>query len=219
LFRNLTNETLYQATKNQVAIGFHTTSMMLQGYQYNEAATILLNLPTTIRGGAFTNATGKTIYALWVKTEKDQDEYGSARYSFPLGPQADYLYQRNWDYSTTGTAILVNARDVQITATPSFFEKAPITDLSFPKEFKVFPNPLLDSSSQCTLNFYTYEDQAIDLDVFDTKGRLIQKLAEKQLFVKGGHQLLVNLSLQAKGTYFIRLRTAGGVQTIPLIRT
>jgi hypothetical protein len=216
LFKNLNGLQPFDAIKNQVAIGFHTTSMLLKDLKYDAAATAALQLPSNIRGVGFSNAQGKTIYALWAKTDIDRNEHAEATYSFALGTQTQYLYQRFWDYSETGASILINARDTKLSSTPSFFEKAIVNDLAFPKEFKVFPNPV-PNSNQVTMSFFNYEEQKIDIEVFDVKGRLVQTIARQQNFVKGGHQILVNLSLQASGTYFIRLRTLGGIQTVPVI--
>jgi hypothetical protein len=215
LFKNMSGEQLYQATKNQMAFGFKTTSDILNGFRYDSISTKALKLPVNVRGGAFSNGTGRTIYALWVRTEGDLNEFSTLQFKFPTA--AKYLYQKQWDFSETGVSVLVNALDVTLSATPSFLEVAPDNDADFPKTLKVFPNPIADSN-QCALSFYLYEEQTIDLDVYDNKGRLIQSLAQQRLFPKGGHQLVVNLTQQAKGTYFVRLKTAGNVQTIPLIR-
>ncbi len=217
LFKSLSGMQPYQCVSNMVATGFKTTSQLLRGLKYDAAATQALNLPSNIRGAAFSDVQGKTVYALWATTSYDRNEYAKATYSFSLGNQVEYLHQRFWDHSETGASILVNAREVHLTGTPSFFEKALINDLAFSKEFKVFPNPV-PSSNQVTLSFYNYEAQKLDIDVFDVKGRLVQTIARQQDFVKGGHQILVNLSLVSSGTYFIRLRTAGNIQTVPVVR-
>jgi hypothetical protein len=216
LFKNMTNETLFAATKNKVAVGFHSASMIMEGYKYDAAETFTLQLPANIRGGAFKNASDDILYALWATTQMDNNEYAAANYSFPIGTQAAYLEEKRWNFSETGHSVLVNARNISLNGTPKFFTKALITDATFPKDLTVYPNPLSDSN-QCTLSFYNYEDQIIDIDLYDNKGRLVQKIAEGLQVVRGGQQFLINLTQQTKGTYFIRLKTAGGIQTIPII--
>ncbi len=124
LYQKLDNIGPYNQTINDQGVAYKTTSDLLYCTSYDAAATAALNLPDSIDGGAFVDGNGKYTYVLWAKTTIDQTETASASYSFPLALNLNQLYQKNWDYSSTGINPLVNADDIQLSGAPIFLTEA-----------------------------------------------------------------------------------------------
>jgi hypothetical protein len=122
-FKFFGDSTPFSATAANQGIALQTLSALLYGRTYDDAKTKSLNLPASVDGGAFKDAFGKYVYALWAKTTTDMSEAASATVTLPS------CIRKEWNYADTrqGTGVL---GQVSLNATPSFFEEAasPIPD-------------------------------------------------------------------------------------------
>ena len=109
--------TVANAPKTDEFKAVKTLSDALYGKTYDASRTAQLNLPATIRGVAFKDASGNYTYALWAVTSVDESEAASATYTFPFAFSGT---RRDWDYSSTGISPAVG-QTVSLTGSPSYF--------------------------------------------------------------------------------------------------
>ena len=76
-----------------------------------------------------------------------------------------------------------------------------------------FPNPLTSFS---TLNFSVDAPSSVDLAVYNLTGQLIWA-QDRGLVQPGAYEQVINLSGKGLGTYFLRVRINGAIETYPLI--
>ncbi|UAY51322.1 PKD domain-containing protein [Ferruginibacter albus] len=126
VYGNLTpaTTTIANAPITQQIYATRTESKLLYGKTYDAAQTTLLNLPSTIGGGAFKASDGTYTYVLWAKTTIDQSEAASASYTFPFAFSGNRM---EWDYANTN-ATTVAGKTVALTGAPSFFVPAIVTN-------------------------------------------------------------------------------------------
>lgn len=215
LFRNLNNVSPFNGEINPVAFALKTTQNLLGGSKYDPVQTDRLKLPANIRGAAFVDDLGQYHYVLWAVTTKDQDETADAVYSFPDDFNLEYLDQKYWHFSQTGTHNVVNAKQVALTGSPSFFNTTQITN-QYPKQPKMLPNPLKDGFGVYT--FWMYDNEEATVEVFDSTGRLIHTLVNHETLVKGPQARLLDLSTQPRGTYVIRMDTRDSHESIRVVK-
>jgi Secretion system C-terminal sorting domain len=216
LFENLNGIKPYAGRANQVATGFKTTSDVISNAKYDSIQTNLLNLPSNVKGCAFKDTNGKYIYALWSVTTLDRDETSYATYTFPNELGINYLDQKYWHFSKTKAHHLVNAKQVKLTAAPSFFSESDFSTLTYPKNVKVYPNPI--STGFGIYSFWLYESNNTTIEVFDAKGKKIETIAQNENLPEGAHQRLLDWSTFAAGTYFIRLISGETNTVIPVVK-
>ena len=121
-YNNLTNVTMGNQVMNTQGITHLTTSKLLAGYTYNATLSATLAMPSTIDGGAFTNAAGANIYVLWAKTTTDNSEAASATYAFPTSLNLTTLTEYGTQWSSTNTTTSVSAKAVALTGAPVFLK-------------------------------------------------------------------------------------------------
>jgi hypothetical protein len=109
--------TVSNAPKTEQYKAQKTLSELLYGKKYDPIKTSQMNLPSTIRGGAFKGTDGRYTYALWAKTNTDLVESASALYTFPFNFNGS---RREWDYSATRTEV-TSGNTVTLSSSPSFF--------------------------------------------------------------------------------------------------
>ena len=71
--------------------------------------------------------------------------------------------------------------------------------------YSPFPNP---TSGVVTLNYYLDKRQNISIELFDTKGTLVNTLISRAVHESGNHKVEVNVGELPSGTYTIRLSTS-----------
>lgn len=116
------NVTVANATKNAQWKATATLTALLYGKKYNAASTISLNLPSTIRGGVFTDDAGKSTAVIWAVTKTDLSEIAAANYSFPTAVTGN---RYEWDFSITNKTSTYT-QSVNLTGFPSFFDLTPV---------------------------------------------------------------------------------------------
>ncbi|MCB8927594.1 MAG: hypothetical protein H6652_18425 [Ardenticatenaceae bacterium] len=109
-YENLYRDTPGNQIITQQGIANRTTFQQLFGWNYDEAATVALNLPTTVDGAAFRQG-NQFRYVLWAKTTQDNSETAVATINLP----GSYT-QVNWD----GSSQQVSGTNLQLTGTPIF---------------------------------------------------------------------------------------------------
>ncbi|HHB79639.1 MAG TPA: hypothetical protein ENK85_10450 [Saprospiraceae bacterium] len=128
-YKKFTNESPQSQVRHPSAIGYKTTADFITETTYDPNRTAALNLPQGVKGYAFKKLNGTYVYALWAKTLIDNSEVASKTYSFPAGLKMGSLTRYNWDYSDTQQSFTVDATDIPLTGSPSFFTEIAKVDL------------------------------------------------------------------------------------------
>ena len=124
LYKNLLTQNKNTAEHTDGGIAIKTMSDALQGYWYDAGTTNQLQLPSNVRGGAFTNGT-ETTFMLWAKTFRDRSEDANATYTFPssfpwTNNGSTTLTKIEWDHFRTGAQTNISFRNVALTGNPIF---------------------------------------------------------------------------------------------------
>ena len=127
LYENLLTQNKNTAKHTAGGIGLKTMSDALSGFWYDAGKTNELQLPSNVRGGAFSNAQGQTTYMLWARTFRDRSEEASVTYTFPpsvpwTSNSSTTLVKKEWNFFTTNQSASVSFRNVQLDGNPAFFE-------------------------------------------------------------------------------------------------
>ena len=120
LYYQLSAEDGYFNEANEAGLALQTATRLLFNKDYNADRTAALNLPETVKGGAFADAYGNYTYVLWAKTTTDMSETASATYSFPADLTSADLIKRTWDYGSTQNTEIIPASDIALDGTPIF---------------------------------------------------------------------------------------------------
>ena len=120
-FENLNVIEHFDQVIHEQGIGYKTTTDILFRKEYDAAQTALMNLPTSIKGGAFKNAMGEYTYVLWARTTIDNSEAASASYTFPASIEVGNLEKRIWNFGNTGTVETIASQNVSLNGSPAFF--------------------------------------------------------------------------------------------------
>ena len=126
LYENLLTQNKNTAKRTPGGTGLKTMSDILKGYWYDEGKTNQLQLPSNVKGGAFSNPQGETTYMLWARTFRDRSEEASATYTFPpsvpwTSNSSSTLLRREWDHADTGQEATVSFNNVQLNGNPAFY--------------------------------------------------------------------------------------------------
>ncbi|MFK7773824.1 MAG: lectin-like protein [Saprospiraceae bacterium] len=120
-FENLNVIEHFDQVIHEQGIGYKTTTDLLFRKEYDAAQTALLNLPSSIKGGAFKNSMGEYTYVLWARTTIDNSEVANASYTFPQGMEVGNLEKRIWDFGQTGTVATISSQNISLNGSPAFF--------------------------------------------------------------------------------------------------
>ncbi len=137
LYKNLNASTPYNQEYTDEGIALRTLSETLSGMRYDPIQTAALNLPTSIKGGAFINENGDYKYVLWAVITTDQSEQASASYSFPTSFSITSLTTFNWSSSIDGISTSVNPQNIQLSGEPLFLLPITNTDCSITAPFSI----------------------------------------------------------------------------------
>lgn len=122
LYENLERDKHGQQKLTMEGKAFKTTAQLLFGWRYDDVQTKKLKLPKNVDGAAFKKGE-KFRYVLWAKTTTDMSEDASEVYSFPSDLGVSALDRFEWDYADNKSAAsFVGSDNIQLSATPSFFE-------------------------------------------------------------------------------------------------
>ncbi|MEZ4984118.1 MAG: T9SS type A sorting domain-containing protein [Saprospiraceae bacterium] len=197
----------YQQGIVPAGIACKTTMDMLKGYRYDAAHTTLLQLPDAVQGAAFADSTGAHIYALWAKTSTDQSEAAAYTYAFPPEMDLSVLEMREWDYSSTDAAELVNASKISLNSTPVFLIPSSVTDVTTmaipPFQVHFFPNPYLGGDGKLIVK--TTQTVSLHIVLLDAQGRKVATLASGSSLAAGNHEFDISRLSLASGIYHCQL--------------
>ncbi len=216
LFKNLNDKKFPEATPNNVAVGYKTTSDFLRDKTWDPVATTRLKLPGNVRGAAFRDQQNQLSFVLWAATTLDRDETAEATYVFPPEFNLQYLEQKYWHYSQTGTHIFVNARQLRLSGSPVFLTPASLIESTFPRQPQVAPNPL--AGGYGVYSFWMFEDGNATVEIFDSLGRPLKTLIDNEFLLKGPQQMPLDWTAFSPGVYFIRLRSLGAELMVKIVR-
>ena len=127
LYENLNGQSTASAQPTQEGMAYRSMSQIMQGYQYDADHTNLLQLPSGIKGAAFTNGTAERLYILWAETMTDNSETAQAMYSFPtslnwVNNPTLQLYQKHWDFAYTLDSLSISFENISLTGAPVFLQ-------------------------------------------------------------------------------------------------
>ncbi|MBC7387952.1 MAG: T9SS type A sorting domain-containing protein [Opitutaceae bacterium] len=210
LFKNLTVNNPGQQQLTISGVGFKTTSTILQGYKYDNARTIALNMPVGVEGATFKNASGKYRYAIWARTSKDTSEVASASFSFPVSFKLSNVISYDWNYSIDPTKTQIrNVTNIALTGSPMFFEDGTIlgfedvNTIGVQERFKIYPNP-----SKGNFNIHTLDLNGEGIiKIFSVDGTLLN--SNKVILTHG--MIIENQLNLDKGVYFVHLLSTKGL--------
>ena len=125
LYENLLTQNKNTVTHTPAGIGLKTMSDVLEGYRYDQVKTDQLQLPSNVRGGAFSKVNGETTYMLWARTFRDRSEEASVSYSFPssvpwTSNSSATLLKREWNHFQTNQTATISFNNVQLNGNPVF---------------------------------------------------------------------------------------------------
>jgi len=121
----------FEQEYNDGGIAYKTASEMLFGTTYDANRTNQMNLPNSIKGGAYRHEDGKYTYILWARTNNDLSEVSFANYSFPSSFGINTLNKKEWDYGITNNNTTISPNNVQLTGTPIFLRDAAAESFTF----------------------------------------------------------------------------------------
>ena len=126
LYENLLTQNKNTAKHTPGGIGLKTMSDILKGYWYDAGKTNQMQLPSNVKGGAFSNSNGETTYMLWARTFRDRSEEAFATYTFPssvpwTSNSSTTLLKREWNHFATNQTSTVSFNNVQLNGNPAFF--------------------------------------------------------------------------------------------------
>ncbi len=126
LYKNLLTQNKNTAEHTPAGIGLKTMSDILKGYWYDAGKTNQLQLPSNVRGGAFSNANGETTYMLWARTFRDRSEEAFVTYTFPpsvpwTSNSSATLQKKGWNHFATNQTSTISFNNVQLNGNPAFF--------------------------------------------------------------------------------------------------
>jgi hypothetical protein len=153
----------FNASKSDQGIAMKTTSDILFNRTYDAAKTSVLNLPSTIDGGAFRGVDGSYVYVLWAKTRFDLSESASATYSFPATAfAAANVVRREWNFSENNTSTTISRSNIPLNGTPSFFTEG--TGTTVPTNQNPVANAGTDQTITLPANSVTLTGTGSDAD-------------------------------------------------------
>lgn len=126
LYKNLLTQNKNTVEHTAGGIGLKTMSDILSGYWYDAGKTSQLQLPSNVKGGAFSNAAGETTYMLWARTFRDRSEDAAATYTFPpsvpwTSNSSATLLKKEWNHFVTNQSSTVSFNNVQLNGNPAFY--------------------------------------------------------------------------------------------------
>lgn len=194
LYYQLSVEDGYFNEPNEAGIAMRTSTDLLFGKNYDAEQTAALNLPESVKGGAFSDEFGNFTYVLWAKTAIDMSEEASATYSFPMDWEMNDFVRREWNFGETGNSALIANTDISLTGTPIFLSEqvfsannltgcAPLnvqfTDLSgvsaasWEWEFAEGENPIFSSLQNPQIDLFLPGNYLATMQAFDAEGNLL----------------------------------------------
>lgn len=119
-YQDLSTTPPYAPIILQSGIANKTISDAIRDARFHAAQTQALSLPDGVKGAAFQHPDNHFTYVLWAETQTDNTEAASATYSFPSNWNLNNLEKKEWNYSQTGNASIINANNINLTGAPVF---------------------------------------------------------------------------------------------------
>ena len=120
LYEKLDDREPFDAEFTDEGIAYKTAADFIFETSFDQNRTNAMNLPSTIKGGAFKKVNGDYVYVLWAATNTDLSENAFANYSFPASFGINNLERKQWDFSQTNATSNVGANNIPLNGTPVF---------------------------------------------------------------------------------------------------
>lgn len=212
LFHRLSNIEPSEEELTDQGIASQTMTTLLSDGIFDPITTETLNLPNNIGGAAYQNSDDSYTFVLWAKTATDQSEIATANYSLPTSLNIANLEKREWDFSQTSSLSNISATGISLTGAPIFLrgtsETVNVTEQSsLSQTLDIFPNP-----TQRYFHLSVEGMTAADLKVEVLN--VIGEAVEQRSFVYNGAAAVYDFDCAdwATGTYFVKIRSAEGVE-------
>ncbi|MCB0520152.1 MAG: T9SS type A sorting domain-containing protein [Lewinellaceae bacterium] len=207
----------YEQRVTQAGIATRTTAMMLKNKRFDADKTAAMQLPGSIRGGAFRDDAGKYTYVLWAVTQTDNSEDASAVYAFPASFNINSLYSRAWNFGQIGITTVSEANQVELTGSPIFLtnsrDEIPSEEI---RRVNIFcsPNPF---GNQLFVKLDLPESMVSSLALFDMQGKLVANFFSGLKLAQGSHTLELDGREIPSGLYALRFESTGGRRVVEKI--
>jgi len=188
---------------------------------YDPMETQKMQLSDKMGGGAFKASDGEYTYILWAKTETDQSESASTKYSFPASMGIDWVERKQWNFSETQTTEVFSAVDLPLTGDPIFLNKTlKTTQTQEPQKLltniQLFPNPGTD---QLSINFDLSRSQNLQIELFDSRGGSVKNISPNRVYSTGNHVIHYPSKDLKPGIYFIQFQSNLSRKTLKWVKT
>ncbi|RPD45039.1 hypothetical protein DNI29_20335 [Hymenobacter sediminis] len=138
MYENMNRDRPGHEKLTPLGLGFKTTANLLAGWRYDAPRTAALKLPEEADGAAFRRGS-QYVYVLWAKTQLDQQEAASVRYTFPAAWSVAGLERRAWDFGVSGVSTRMPGPTVLLDGAPAFF--TPLEDAKKQLAARAYPHP------------------------------------------------------------------------------
>ena len=206
LVKNLTGTDPHAHEITELGIAYRTCSQMLRGWKYDPALTETLELPETIRGGAFKNDTGDINFVLWAVTQIDSTDAAYAEYSFPKSLNIKSLKSYRWDYSEHVYTLPVHPDSVALSGDPVFLRPEFVSsesEIDYPGfAVRCYPNPAAD---RIWVDVAATEKMSLSGQIFTPQGQLVRSIFDKKTVQNGFQKLEISRDGLPDGLYFLVL--------------
>ncbi len=210
LYKQISQIQPYDVIPNEQGVACRTTTAILDGKDFDEDLTAILDLPPDIKGGAFVGSSD-TVFVLWTKTDTDQSEAAFATYDFPVQLNFTSIEMRKWDYSITNNVDEMDPQNVTLTGDPVFIKGIEVGDLGdsafdLINNVLVKPNPYYDYFE---LTFLLQNESDILIELYDMRGVKVFEYTQADM-PQGEHTLFFEDSeFIAQGMYLGKLQVEG----------
>ncbi len=211
----------YQQKENPIAIAGRSLQALMYKKTYDPMETQKMQLSDKMGGGAFKASDGEYTYILWAKTETDQSESASTKYSFPASMGIDWVERKQWNFSETQTTEVFSAVDLPLTGDPIFLNKTlKTTQTQEPQKLltniQLFPNPGTD---QLSINFDLSRSQNLQIELFDSRGGSVKNISPNRVYSTGNHVIHYPSKDLKPGIYFIQFQSNLSRKTLKWVKT
>lgn len=219
LMDNMIDTKPFEAHPNDVGIAYKTTSDILFGKRYNHDATVALKLPEGIKGGVFSDTTGRDAYVFWAATQSDNSEEALQIIDLFEMTGIKQFEKRTWNYSSTRLSELVDARYITLTSAPIFLTTTAkgtppnINDDPIDAPLQIYPNP---ASGNLNIVFKVEQDSDIDIVLVDPVGRIVKQFIDGEKFVTNQYVWTTDVEDVPQGLYYLKYYHNNQVNTVPL---
>lgn len=198
----------HEAELTDAGLGMQTLVTFMEGYQYDEELTGLMNLPDRMDGGAFYKANEKPLFVIWAKTWRDSSEAGEFIYEFPGGFEIKELLCYEWNFNHTGLIQVLQPDYVHTPSSPIFLIPEYLSSSREPvgNAFELLPNPADD---YIQVRLVQSASSVVKILITDAFGKVLIK----EMMGAGQFQCMLDVAHFVPGIYHVHLHLDGVIHS------